>query len=133
MYADYVFYTDTFMGSVISEVAFPRLALRAGEYVAYITYSCSHRAEGDALTAVKMAVCAVAEVIQSQENAQRDEKGNSMPGPIRSEKVAGHSIGYAVAATGRTETLRAKRAELYSAAQTYLAHTGLLYGGAAVL
>lgn len=133
MYADYAYYNDVYHGTAIVENDFPRLAQRASEQIDYFTFGCAATAQGDILTAVKKATCAVAEVIQTQERLLLDEDGKAIPGPKRSEKVGGHNVSYAIAADGRKEVAASRREEVYSVVRLYLAHTGLLYGSVPVI
>ena len=52
-YADYTYYTDTFLGTAVKESDFPRLALRASSYLDY--YTMGKAAKNAGLDALKMA------------------------------------------------------------------------------
>lgn len=67
-YADYVFYTKEYGGKTISEENFPALANRAAAYIDMATSGRSQLAAGEALTAVKMANCALSEIFQDEVN-----------------------------------------------------------------
>ena len=127
-YADYKFYTKTFLGNVIAADDFPRLALRASERIDEMTYgrAAAHFVPapeiGDDLTAIQMAIakatCALAEAIG------QTEMGSGADGaPVRQERMHNYSVTY----SQRTEAeIRAKE---NAAAAVYLAQTGLLYAG----
>lgn len=112
IYADYSFYTESFMGVAISENDFPRLALRASQFLDY--YTQGRAANNAGLEAVKMACCAVAEAYQTVERT-------GAKAGISSESVGSYSVSY-------TTDQDAKSA-LSNVACQYLAFTGLLYRG----
>ena len=107
-YADYEFYTKEYKGSTIPEKAFDGLALKASFFIDYITFN---RVKAPVIDQVKLAVCAVAEEIQKHE--KNDGKS--------SESVGKHSVTYNTKGTVDRKKI--------SAANMYLAHTGLLYRG----
>lgn len=112
MYADYAFYVETYLGSAIPEADFPRLALRASQFLDYFTMN---RAKGYAANnAVKNACCAVAEAYQNVEKVETKSG-------IASESVGSYSVSYATDA--------AVKSALANAARPYLAFTGLMYRG----
>lgn len=75
IYADYDYYVNSYFGRSIQEDDFLRFALRASQYIDYITMG---KAEARAdLEAVKMCCCALAEKYQSIEMAEIEEKGKS--------------------------------------------------------
>lgn len=135
-YADYEYYTDTYLGTAIKEEDFPRLALRASTYLDY--YTAGKAAQNAPPDAVKMACCAVAEQYQAIDTAQAlAQKSLSAAlsqegGELQSQSVGSWSKNYrsggesaAQAAASATST----KAGLASAASMYLAGTGLLYRG----
>lgn len=129
VYADYSYYTDSFFGRAISEADFPRLALRASQYIDYITQG---KAEAKAdLEAVKMCCCELAEQYQAVE-ASKQAQIESMSDEyveLQSETVGSWSRSF-----GNTADMAAKisadaKASLYEIARQYLSRTGLLYRG----
>ena len=108
-YADYSFYKDAFLGVDISEKDFPRLALRASQFLDY--YTRGKAAQNPDLDALKMACCAVAEAYA---------KVGGKAG-IKSETVGSYSVSY-------SDGVDANIA-LAAAARQHLANTGLLYRG----
>lgn len=107
MFADYIFYQETYLGNKITATDFDRLIIRAGFYLQQIT---GGKAEKQADTeAVKMAACAVAEVWQENEQG----------GAVISESVGKWSRSYA-------EPSQSTSQQLYNAAALYLSGTGLL-------
>lgn len=118
-YADYDFYTEQYGGILIDEADFPRLAVRASNYIDQITLNrAQERLE---LTEVRMCCCALAEQIQAIERAQNAAQS----GELKSESVGAYSVSYVTS----IDTLKGSQAELYSTAREYLAMTGLLYRG----
>lgn len=117
MYADYSYYADHYGGD-IPERKYPSAERRAEAYIRKLTY-----VRGDIFavenTAVKDAVCAVADVYYSCKKKQE-------AGTVKSESNDGYSVSYAVEqADGQTmEELIRKKA--YEAASTYLLPTGWL-------
>lgn len=117
-YADFEFYTETYLGNVISETDFPRLALRASMVIDQITFGQAGpvvEADIDAETIelICMAACAVADELQTQEAG----------GQIQSERVGQHAVTYNVAPAVSIET------RLAHAARLYLWNTSLMYRG----
>ena len=106
-YADFTFYTETYLGKSISESEFARLALRASNHIDRITHGkASSYLPADP---VKLAVCAVAEAWQVNEQG----------GDLTSQSVGGWSRSYAAQP-------KSADARLYDAASLYLDSTGLL-------
>ena len=120
MYADYNFYTDVYMGSLIPESAYDGIARAAEAFINYITHN---RIKVDelpecVLERVKMAVCAVADTCYKQES---DEDSTT----VSSESVGNHSKTFAVVKRGFADREREKLTK----AKQDLHGTGLLYGG----
>ena len=105
---DYTYYTGTFKGNVVPSSEFDRLALRASEYIDFITQG--QYASTEYATQINKATCAVAEVIFKTEGTADKT----------SESYTGYSVSY-----DRVETNRMK----FKVVKPYLALTGLLYCG----
>jgi hypothetical protein len=116
-YADYTYYSGTYLGTAIASANFPRLALRASEVIDEITFGRA-ATDTDNETAIKNATCAVAEEIQ------RVEAGGNTDG-IASESIGSNSVTYTANAYAQLSRL----AKLSSAAKTYLGNTGLMFKG----
>lgn len=135
-YADYEYYTTTYLGTAIQEPDFPRLALRASSFLDY--YTQGRAAQNKDLDAVKMACCAVAEQYQTIDTAQVLEQRSLSAalsqdgGELKSQTVGSWSKTYQSggesAAQAATFAISAKSG-LAAAANMYLAGTGLLYRG----
>ena len=116
-YADYTFYTASYLGDAIAQANFARLALRASSVIDQVTYD---RAAGivtagtdtTTINKIKMATCAVAETVQRLE---------ASGGAVTSERIGSHSVSYAAA--------KSERAQIVEAAKPYLWNTGLMYQG----
>lgn len=120
IYADYSFYVGSFYGNSIKEVDFPRLALKASQFLDYYTRGkATDYADKDA---VKMACCAIAEQVAL------NEAGNTAYSGVKSESVGSYSVSYETAVE-KISTAKAARAAYAATAMEYLAGTGLLYRG----
>lgn len=137
MYADYSFYTDTFLGSAIKEPDFARLALRASDYIDYYTRGKAAKADF-AKRALGMACCALAEQYQAIETAQALAQkslaysATASGAELASESVGSWSQSYRTggdSATGALQSAQAARQMLADIVKEYLAGTGLLYRG----
>lgn len=136
-YADYAYYTTTYLGTAIAEDEFPRLSLRASNFLDYYTQGRASKNNG--LDALKMACCALAEQYQSIETAQAlAQKSMSTSlnsegsGELQSQTVGGWSKTYRSGGETAAQAIAARQtaqATLSSIAQQYLATTGLLYRG----
>ncbi len=92
MYADYAFYVETFGGELIQSLDWPAVSRRSDAYLDRLTYNRLRR--GSAVTdAVRMASCAIAEVIERHRKQQE-----ASPSGIKSESVGGQSVTYEDAA-----------------------------------
>lgn len=96
-YADYTYYTETFrqgyLTGAVSAEAFPYLANLASLYIKSATKGVADKVEGDALEAVKMVTCAIAEVFQGEQTAA-SKKTDSGGGIVSSETVGSWSKSY---------------------------------------
>ena len=111
IYADYDYYINDYSGRAIAETDFPRLSRQASAYLDGLT--CGKiRGPWVDYSRVKDACCAVAEVMQKQEQG----------GEVASESNDGASVTYVT--SGKTAQNR-----MCDAAVMYLSSTGLLYAG----
>lgn len=133
-YADYAYYSGTYMGTV-SEKDFPRLAVRASSFLDYYT---QNRAKDHAeLDAVKMCCCALVDKYAVIDAAQalatkRLTYASAADAEIKSETVGGYSRTLATGGESAISALSATdgaRKLLADTCNEYLAHTGLLYRG----
>ena len=121
VYADYEFYTNTFLGTSLDEATFNQNAVRASSYLDYITMGKAEKNAG--LHAIKLACCALAEEYHVFSEAQK--RASSASGEVQSETVGSWSQTYRSGA----ETMEAAKNQMAYVAAQYLAHTGLLYRG----
>lgn len=134
-YADYEYYTTTYLGTAIKGDDFPRLSLRASTFLDY--YTQGRAAKNSDLDALKMACCAVAEQYQYIDTAQAlAQKSLSASlesdGELQSQTVGSWSKTYRSGGESAQQALsstQSAQAALASIAQQYLGATGLLYRG----
>ena len=124
MYVTYKFYSQTFGGSIPKE-DFTKVEAKAEAVISYLTY-----VNGDifakADSCVKLAVCAAADAIYSNEKQTSAASESTGTAGIKSESNDGYSVTYVTEAKdGQTaeELLRRKVAE---AVRIYLLPTGWL-------
>lgn len=118
-YADYAFYTGTYLGTAIAEADFPQLALRASAVIDAATFGRAAKLEttDEIYEQVKMATCAIADELQRQDK-------NPVDG-ITSESQGRYSVSYAA----NSSKTKSNQAKLFDVAKLYLANTGLMYTG----
>lgn len=134
-YADYEYYTTTYLGTAIKEDDFPRLSLRASSFLDY--YTQGRAAKNADLDALKMACCALAEQYQYIDTAQAlAQKSLSASlesdGELQSQTVGSWSKTYRSGGDSAQQALssaQSAQAALSAIAQQYLSATGLLYRG----
>lgn len=100
LYADYDFYTNVYLGNRVEEADFPRLSMRAFEYISGMTRGIVRKVSGD-IDAVKMCVCAIAEIIQDEERLTAQSFSGEKP--VSSETVGSHTISYSSPAMSGAE------------------------------
>lgn len=133
IYADFDYYANEYFGRTIQETEFPRMALRASQYIDYITMGKAR----DSMEPVKMCCCALAEQFQAietaQELAQKSLSAGAADGAeVQSETVGSWSRSYRSggdSAQSAAHAAEAGRSVLLDTARQYLANTGLLYRG----
>ena len=135
-YADYEYYTTTYLGTAIKEADFPHLSLRASSFLDY--YTQGRAAQNSDLDAIKMACCAVSEQYQVIDTARAlaqkalSSSLSSEGGELQSQTVGSWSKTYRSAGDSAAQaTASAPSAQelLANVASQYLAGTGLLYRG----
>ena len=138
IYADFEFYRDSYFGKLIPEEDFPRLSLRASQYIDYITQGrAAARAE---LEPVKMCCCELAEQYQTIETARELAAKSLSAGvsevsdgaEVQSESVGSWSRSYRSSGDSAVSAAQAAaegNAALLETARRHLTGTGLLYRG----
>jgi hypothetical protein len=116
-YADFAFYSTQYLGTAIAETSFPQLALRASATLDQITFG---RVATDTTntTAIKMAMCAIAEELQRQDTS------GSLDG-IASESQGQYSVSF----FEHSQRAKSNQSKLENVAKLWLANTFLLFGG----
>lgn len=133
-YADYTYYTGTYMGAV-SGTDFPRLVVRASSFIDYYTRNMA-KDHAD-LDAVKMCCCALVDkyaVIEAAQALAMKNLANAAANDaeVKSETVGSCSRTLATSGESALSALNATDGAKKLLAETcmkYLAHTGLLYRG----
>lgn len=134
-YANYEYYTSTYLGTAIKEDDFPRLSMRASSFLDY--YTQGRAAQNADLDALKMACCAIAEQYQYVDTAQSLAQKSlttslENDGELQSQTVGSWSKTYRSGGeTAQQAATAAQTAQvsLAAAARQYLDGTGLLYRG----
>lgn len=123
IYADYDYYTTVYMGKSISEEDFLPIAVKASAYVDLVTMQRSKTATGDAMAAVKNAVCALCEIIQ--DGNKLNAVSSDTERPLASETVGGwsRSFGSKVVSANDLQLIENRKRE---AVMMYLGPYGLL-------
>ena len=123
MYADYVFYVEAYGGEGIPPLDWPRISRHADAYLDRLTYN--RLRNGAVVTdTVRMAACAVAEVMHRHEETQ-----TANPVGIKAESVGGQSVTYedAAASSERYEAEVLEAADLWIPRSDPLRYAGV-YG-----
>ena len=111
VYADYDYYLNEYSGNAVAEADFTRLSRQASAYLDSLT--CGNiRGPWVDDSRVKDACCAVAEVMQKQEQG----------GEVASESNDGASVTYVTGSATPEQ-------RMYNIAVMHLSSTGLLYAG----
>lgn len=119
-YADYTYYTGTYLGTKISSSDFAAIALRASAIIDQLTYNRASAVTTPAeqVDAIKMAMCAVADVYY-------DVTVLGEGAGIVSESIGQFSVTYS-----ENSEKRLTSSEKYSeAARLYLGQYGLMFPG----
>lgn len=128
-YADYSFYTTTFLGNVIDSTSFNRVAERASEIIDVFTnggITATILADADTLAKIKKANCALAEQIFYGENSNSITSG----GNVTSIKAGEETVTYRN--TTSTTSYNSQKNDYITASEIisrYLSGTDLLYAG----
>jgi len=122
-YADFTYYSTSYLGTAIAETDFPRLAMRASAVIDRITFGraaaiVTAATETTTIAAIKNAMCAVAEELQTQDLEFETPA-------ITSESQGQYSVTYA---SGWSSSL-SYTSRLEAAAVLWLEPTYLMFGG----
>lgn len=127
-YADYTFYTTVYLGNVISQTDFPRLAERATEVINAIIgdkITADVISDDTVYTNIKKANCALAEQIYYETSGTNAIGGASN---ISSLKAGEETISYNTSKSAY-ELQKDKYQIVLSTLSKYLGNTNLLYMG----
>ncbi|MDE6005492.1 MAG: hypothetical protein K2G88_08925 [Oscillospiraceae bacterium] len=132
-YADFPYYQDFFIGTMITDAGmFRQLSERASEYLDMITFGrLCLKIPDEYETLVKKCCCAIAEAIYLffRDNLDSDSAGK----PKTQETIGAYSVSYASISDTISALLNGNSAGLqdylYRIAMKYLGRTGLLYRG----
>lgn len=121
-YVDYEFYAESYRGE-LSESEFQNAVIKATAHVRRITFgradSCVYGDE------VKLATCAVCDVIAAEEKKQAANNGMH----ISSENTDGYSVSYVSELESGESAEELLNRKAYKAAEVFLSPTGLLDWG----
>lgn len=123
VYADYTFYVNTYLGTAIVETDFPRLALRASQFIDRATHTraapiVTANTETANINKIKLAMCAVAEELHNQDLANGADA-------ITSESQGQYSVSYGANSSRAMSNLT----KLVTAANYWLDGTYLMFAG----
>jgi len=124
-YADFDFYKDIYLGTMLTQAEFPRLAMRASAIVDQVTFGrvatvMEADEDTDTIEKIKLATCGIAELVK-----QLDKVESGGAGEIASERVGNHSVSYVQNATAAMSD----DDKFLRVAKLYLFDTELLYRG----
>ncbi len=117
VYADFTYYSGTFLGTAIAEADFPALAFRASAVIDALTFNRA-ASDTDNEDAIANATCAVAEELQ------RQAQSGNVDG-IASESQGQYSVSY-LAGSNRSKSNTQK---IQDVARVWLANTYLMFAG----
>lgn len=121
LYADYEYYTTTYKGS-LSKEEFEKSIMKSSAYVRRITFGRAD--ENKELDEVKLAACAVCDLIANDEKVRSKHSGRV----VTSENTDGYSVSYESGGNGETTDDLLKR-NIFDTLLLYLEPTRLLYMG----
>ena len=126
MYADYEFYTNEYLGNKITAEDFPRLALRASDFLDFATGNKmidNLPSDTASLNKIKKACCAVADEMSDMSKAGSSAEATGTGGGIiKSLSSGGESITYELTAAAKAAAAgsEAVQRHLYGIAKSYL-------------
>lgn len=119
MYADFIYYRDTYKGTAVAdESVYAAVGRQASLFIDQITFNRLH-AGRPVTDAVQMAACAVVDAIKEHEAAKQQAVSAAA---LKSETVGGWSGSYQDPATAQA----AIESAMTEAAWPYLIYTGLM-------
>ena len=116
MYADYSYYSTNYHGSLIPQAEYGYYGEKSSAKLDFFTFG--RIGSGSVTDQIRSAACEVAEVMYQA------DKRRVNGAEVTSENNDGYSVSYAH--TSGADPKRAADKDLYDAAYTYLAQTGLM-------
>lgn len=116
-YADFTYYSTTYLGTAIVEANFPSLANRASVHIDQMTFGrAATETDATNISKIKMAMCALAEELQQQDTA---------PDGITSESQGQYSVAFGA----NSSRAKSNQSKIESLAKLWLSNTSLLFAG----
>lgn len=107
-YADYGFYTTSYMGNVVPESDFPRVESKASDFVDILTHDRlvdGLPADERAQTRIKKAVCSLADTLYQIELAEKQALSVAESGLTSSSGGAGKTTGVVTSVSSGSESI----------------------------
>lgn len=123
VYANYTWYEDHYLGTLVASTDFDALELRASKYLDRLTFNrvadiVEADEDEDEVDAIKNATCAIVDELYNQSQADSDKA-------IKGESVGGHSVSY----VDNTDLKRTQLEKIREAAKLWMSSTRLMFPG----
>lgn len=127
-YADFAYYTGTYLGTVLSEQEFPACARKASILIDDLTFGRTGKLSASLIPdAVRDAACSAAEIYADYLAKKKAALKATKSGTVKSESNDGFSVSYA---DYNAEQARiSAESEMSEEITIYLANTGLMFRG----
>lgn len=127
-YADFAYYTGTYLGTVLSEQEFPACARKASILIDDLTFGRTGKLSASQIPdAVRDAACSAAEIYADYLAKKKAALKATESGTVKSESNDGFSVSYA---DYNAEQARiSAESEMSEEITIYLANTGLMFRG----
>ena len=123
VYATYEYYEKQYYGTLIPEKAFEQAIHKASQFIDYFTFGRITEEDTTMYPYISACACAMADVIY-----KKTGEGNQAR-EVKSENTDGYSVSYVTECMDGMISEDVMKRKLYSIAEIYLMHTGLLYLG----
>lgn len=124
MYVDYLYYQE--YGGTMPEEDFPVAERKAMACIRYLTFINGEIFEKKEVEAVKLAVCAAADVYYADIKKTRIREAEGREGTVKSESNDGVSVSYVTEQVDGQTAEELLRKKVYEAVYMYLLPTGWL-------
>ena len=127
-YADFAYYTGTYLGTALSEQEFPACARKASILIDDLTFGRTGKLSASQIPdAVRDAACSAAEIYADYLAKKNASLKATKSGTVKSESNDGFSVSYA---DYNAEQARiSAESEMSEEITIYLANTGLMFRG----